>query len=221
MSTIDRIDPDADRQQAPEAGDLRVVGPTYSLRYATPDDAECLLELARDPAVTRFFSWGPYKSIEEPLAYIDSLAEKRDKGSLLEFVIVGNEDDKPVGVTGLTEISLRDRRAVVGSWLGHRYWGSGVNRESKALVLAVGFKGIGLNRISAFSHIRNGRSSQALDRIGFRPEGVLNAWHYHRGEPQDVQMHCMLRDVYMRTEMASVPVEITGDIPPAFCLPPL
>lgn len=221
MSTIDLIGSDADQQQAPEAGALRVVGPAYSLRYATPDDAECLLELACDPAVTRFFSWGPYKSIEEPLAYIDSLAEKRDKGSLLEFVIVANDDDKPVGVTGLTEISLRDRRAVVGSWLGHRYWGSGVNRESKALVLAVGFKRIGLNRISAYSHIRNGRSSQALDRIGFRPEGVLNAWHYHRGEPQDVQMHCMLRDVYLRTELASMPVEITGDIPPPFRLPQL
>ena len=48
--------------------DLVVTGPRLALRYATPDDAPRLFELAADPAVTRFFSWGPYTTIEQPEA---------------------------------------------------------------------------------------------------------------------------------------------------------
>lgn len=203
-----------------EGLDLQVVGPEYLLRLATPDDAGQLFELGKDPAVTRFFSWGPYNSIDEPLAYIESLTGKRDSGALLEFLIVERATDAIVGVTGLTEFSLRDRRAVVGSWLGHRHWGTGVNLASKALVLHLGFKHLGLERISAYSHVRNGRSKSALERIGFHAEGVLQAWHYHRGEPQDVTLHCLLRDQYLRTESATHAIEVTGSVPAAFVVGP-
>lgn len=191
---------------------------THLLRFATEDDAAELFELGSDPAVTRFFSWGPYASPDEPLAYVRSLSGKREDGSLLEFVVVDRDSDEIVGVTGLTEFSLRDRRAVVGSWLGHRHWGSGANFASKALVLALGFRHIGLERISAYCHVRNGRSKTALERIGFHSEGVLKSWHWHRGEPQDVHLYCLLREQYMRTEAALQEVELIGNVPPAFRL---
>lgn len=216
--------PNGSAESAPTAtagagDDLQVIGPEYLLRLATPDDAHQLFDLGRDPAVTRFFSWGPYTSIEEPLSYIDALGAKRASGALLEFVIVERETDAIVGVTGLTEFSLRDRRAVVGSWLGHRHWGTGVNLASKALVLHLGFRHLGLERISAYSHVRNGRSKSALERIGFHAEGVLQAWHWHRGEPQDVTLHCLLREQYLRTESATHAIEVVGSVPPAFVAP--
>ena len=52
---------------------LVVAGPRLTLRYATAEDAPRLFELASDPAVTRFFSWGPYTTIEQPEAYIAGL----------------------------------------------------------------------------------------------------------------------------------------------------
>lgn len=201
-----------------DAPDLQVAGNEYLLRLATLDDAGQLFELGRDPAVTRFFSWGPYTSIDQPVTYIESLAAKRESGALLEFVIVERATSAIVGVTGLTEFSLRDRRAVVGSWLGHKHWGTGVNLASKALVLHLGFKCLGLERVSAYSHVRNGRSKAALERIGFRAEGVLQSWHWHRGEPQDVTLHCLLRDHYLRTEAASHEIEVTGTVPASFVL---
>ena len=48
-----------------------------------------------------------------------------------------------IGVTGLSEFSLRDRRAVVGTWHGREWWGTGANRQSKTLVLALAFRGPG------------------------------------------------------------------------------
>lgn len=196
--------------------DLQVIGEKYLLRLAVPDDAEQLFKLGEDPAVTRFFSWGPYTSIEQPLKYIEDLQAKRDNGALLEFVIVERESDKIVGVTGLTEFSKRDHRAVVGSWLGHKYWGTGVNVASKSLVLGLGFRHLGLERISSYSHVRNGRSKSALERIGFVAEGILHSWHYHNNEPQDVHIHCLLREIYERSEIGSDAIEITGTVPSGF-----
>lgn len=216
IRSVTTSQPESDHDAVPG---LKVAGPTHLLRYAVPDDAEQLFELGKDPAVTRFFSWGPYVKIDEPLAYIESLTAKREGGALLEFVIAERDSGDIVGVTGLTEFSLRDRRAVVGSWLGHRHWGTGVNLASKALVLHLGFEHLGLERISAYSHVRNGRSKAALERIGFRSEGVLKAWHWHRGEPQDVHLHCLLREHYLRTESATHEIEVTGGVPPGFISP--
>jgi ribosomal-protein-alanine N-acetyltransferase len=196
--------------------DLQVVGANYLLRLAAPEDAEQLFHLGQDPAVTRFFSWGPYTSADQPLKYIEDLQAKRDNGSLLEFVVVERETDAIVGVTGLTEFSKRDHRAVVGSWLGHKHWGTGVNVASKSLILGLGFRRLGLERISSYSHVRNGRSKSALERIGFVAEGILHGWHWHNGEPQDVNIHCLLREIYERSEIGSDEIEITGTVPPAF-----
>jgi len=196
-------------------GAVLVEGPNLSLRYATPDDAPALFELASDPAVTRFFSWGPYTSVEQPRAYIDSLAGKREAGTLLDFLIVHREHG-PVGVTGLSELSTRDRRATVGSWMGHRYWGSGVNFESKALIAALAFKRLGMERLTAWANTRNGRSQVALERIGFRREGVLAAWHRHGDAVHDVVVFGMLRAGWERGPLTRIPARIEGEPPPAF-----
>jgi ribosomal-protein-alanine N-acetyltransferase len=198
-----------------ESDPLVVTGPRLSLRYATQDDAPRLFELAADPAVTRFFSWGPYTSIEQPEAYIAGLAAKREAGELLDFLIV-DPDDGPIGVTGLSELARRDRRATVGSWLGHRWWGSGANFEAKAMIAALAFQRLGMQRLTAWANTRNGRSQRALERIGFRREGVLTAWHRHGDTMHDVVVFGMLAAGWERSPLRGVPVTIEGTPPPAF-----
>jgi [ribosomal protein S5]-alanine N-acetyltransferase len=198
-----------------EADPLVVTGPTLSLRYARAEDAPRLLELASDPAVTRFFSWGPYDAIEQPEAYIASLASKRERGELLDFLIV-HHSDGPIGVTGLSELAARDRRATVGSWFGHRWWGSGANFESKALISALAFERLGMDRLTAWANTRNGRSQVALERVGFKREGVLRAWHRHGDHVHDVVVFGMVRNAWMRSPLKRVSTQIDGIPPPAF-----
>ena len=201
---------------APHEKDPLVVrGPLLELRYATAEDAPALFELARDPAVTRFFSWGPYTSVEQPEAYIASLAAKRERGELLDLLVVHPEHG-PIGVTGLSELSRRDRRATVGSWFGHRYWGSGANLESKALICALGFQRLGMTRLTAWANTRNGRSQVALERVGFKREGVLREWHRHGDTLHDVVVFGMLRRGFERSSLAAIPVAFEGTPPPAF-----
>jgi [ribosomal protein S5]-alanine N-acetyltransferase len=194
--------------------DLLVRGPRLSLRLARPADAPRLFELAADPAVTRFFSWGPYTSLEQPEAYIARLAQQRSAGTQRDFLI--DSDDGPVGVTGLSEIAPRDRRATVGSWLGHRYWGSGANFEGKAMITRLAFGELGFERLTAWANTRNGRSQRALERIGFRREGVLRGWHRHGDVMHDVVVFGLLRLAWERGPLAEVPVRVEGTPPPAF-----
>ena len=194
-----------------------VRGPRFALRYLSDADAPALFELGSDPEVTRFFSWGPYTGVSEAHAFVERLDRQRATGERLELAIVDAED-RPIGITGLSDFSLRDRRAVIGTWLGRPHWGSGANRESKALVLALAFRKLALIRVSALAGPQNVRSIAALERLGFVREGVLRAWHVHAGVPRDVVMLRMLREEWERTPLADVPAEIEGDVPAAFAV---
>ena len=191
---------------------MHIRGARLSLRYARADDATALFELGSDPEVSRFFSWGPYTDPSQAGAFIEQMAVQRESGERLEFVIV-DEDDRPIGITGLSEFSARDRRAVVGTWLGRQHWGSGANRESKALVLRLGFETIGLQRISAYAHPDNARSVRALERLGFVREGVLVAWHLHHGERRDVAILRLLREDWSASDLPGLPYAEEGTLP--------
>jgi N-acetyltransferase len=203
------------RESQGATGELEVRGPQIALRYARAEDAEPLFRLAADPEVTRYFSWGPYGHVRQAADYIASLERKRAEGERLEFMVERREGGL-IGVTGLSEFSLRDRRAVVGTWLGRESWGTGANRQSKALILALAFDGLLLGRVTAWCGADNGRSRTALERLGFVNEGVLRRWHVHDGVPNDVISYSMLREEWQAGELAQTPVEIIGRIPRQF-----
>jgi ribosomal-protein-alanine N-acetyltransferase len=194
-----------------------ITGPTLTLRYATAEDAPRLLELASDPAVTQWFSWGPYETLDQPEAYIADLEAKREAGELLDFLVVHPEHG-PIGVTGLSELSPRNRHATVGTWFGREHWGTGANHESKAMITALAFRRLDFDRLTAWANTRNGRSQLALERAGFRREGVLRDWHRHGDTLHDVVVFGMTRRAWERSPLAAVNVAIDGTTPAAFTL---
>jgi ribosomal-protein-alanine N-acetyltransferase len=194
---------------------LRATGPTLTLRYAEEADAPALFAHARDPEVTRFFSWGPYERVEEARAYIARLAAERDEGRHLDL-LVEHREHGPIGVIGLGEWSLRDRRAVVGTWLGRAHWGTGANAEAKALVARLAFERLGLERIGAYAAPDNPRSLRALEKLGFTAEGTLRAYHRHGERVHDVRVLSLLRAELDATPLGAAPYELAGEPPRAF-----
>jgi ribosomal-protein-alanine N-acetyltransferase len=186
------------------------------LRYPVAADAPALFELGSDPEVTRFFSWGPYTSPEQPAAYIQQVTEGRERGERLEFLIVDRRQGNPIGVTGLSEFSRRDRRAVIGTWLARAKWGTGANREGKALIAHLGFGMLGLERLGAYANLDNPRSQSALASIGFTREGVLRRWHRHGDHAHDVLVYSWLKPEWQSSPLAATLIELRGEPPPAF-----
>jgi ribosomal-protein-alanine N-acetyltransferase len=171
--------------------------------------------MARDEEVTRFFSWGPYLAEADAAAWLATLPARRGAGIALELAIV-DAADRPLGITLLCEFAARDRRCVVGTWLGRDHWGTGVNREAKALVARLAFDRLGIERLGAYADVRNLRSQAALERVGFRREGVLHAFHRHGDAPRDVAIYALLRADWVASPLAEVDVEVIGAPPTCF-----
>jgi ribosomal-protein-alanine N-acetyltransferase len=208
--------PSSPRPHLAGAGALRVRGPRLALRLPTAADAAALHALARDPQVTAYFSWGPYRSEAEAAAWLATLPARRESGTALELAIV-DAADAPIGITLLTELARRDRRAVVGTWLGRAHWGTGANREAKALLAQLAFGPLRLERLAAYADVRNARSRSALQRLGFVYEGRLRSFHRHQGAPRDVALYALLREDWERSDtLHAIPVTIEGHAPAAF-----
>lgn len=190
-------------------------GPRLTLRPPVPADAPELLRLAGDPEVTKWFSWGPYTDEAQALAWVELCERQREEGVHLDLLIVDREKG-PAGVTGLSEFSARDLRCVVGTWLGTDFQGTGVNRESKAIITRLAFELMGMHRVGSYSNPENERSTRALLGVGFRHEGVLRDWHRHGDRWLDVNVFGMTAGDWASGPLAEVPVELEGELPPAF-----
>jgi [ribosomal protein S5]-alanine N-acetyltransferase len=171
---------------------MELRGPHLTLKLPNPEDAPALFALAADEEVTQWFSWGPYTDLAQPEAWIAEQQAKRENGEQLDFVVHDREHG-PIGVTGLGELSARDRRAMVGTWFGRDHWGTGANAESKALIAHLAFTICGIERLGAYSNPDNIRSARALERVGFTREGTLRGWHRHGERQLDVHIFGMLR----------------------------
>jgi ribosomal-protein-alanine N-acetyltransferase len=207
------------RVQLPDrGGELALTGPTLRVRIPRPEDAPALFREASDERVTRWFSWGPYESVDEALAYLERLPGERERGVQLDLVIEHLEAG-PIGISGFSEIARRDRRATIGTWLGRAWWGTGANREVKALMCHLGFELLALERIGSYTNVEHERSQRALTRLGFEREGVLRAYHRHGDEPLDVAVFGLLRSAWAAGPLRDVPVVVDGEPPRQFVSP--
>jgi ribosomal-protein-alanine N-acetyltransferase len=194
---------------------LEVHGPNVRLRIPRDTDSRRLFELASDAEVTRFFSWGPYRTEEDARAWLATLPARRESGEALELAIV-DRDDWLIGIIAVLEVAKRDRRAVVGIWLGQAYWGTGASAEAEALLAHLVFGPLRMERLAAWVDVRNLRSQRAFERLGYVREGVLRGLHRHDDERRDLVAYAILREDFEALEMAAVPVSFQGEPPPAF-----
>jgi [ribosomal protein S5]-alanine N-acetyltransferase len=199
----------------PVSTELEVRGARTRLRIPREADAQRLFELAGDPEVTRFFSWGPYEHPDEAVAWLATLPQRRADGIALELAVV-DPDDWVIGVIAVLEVSKRDRRAIMGVWLGQAYWGTGVNAEAQALIAHLVFEPLRMERFGAWVDVRNPRSQRSLERLGYVREGVLRGWHRHGDERRDLISYSLLRDEWQQSELAAVPASVRGTVPEAF-----
>ena len=86
-----------------------------------------------------------------------------------------------VGTTSYYEIDpSRSSLAIGHTWLGRPWWRTGLNTESKLLLLRHAFETLAAERVVWHTDLRNLRSQTAIERLGATREGVLR---HHRRRP--------------------------------------
>src|SRR3712207_9122412 len=98
-------------------------GPALSLRFPSPGDAPALFALARDPEVTRFFSWS-YAEERDAAGWISGRSAAREAGEWLGWG-GGHRDHGPGRGHGPPRGNPRGPPAGAGPRGGGGVWGPG------------------------------------------------------------------------------------------------
>jgi RimJ/RimL family protein N-acetyltransferase len=181
----------ADPADYPDAPDL--VGEHVRLEPLRPDHAEGVLGASDDDEVFTWQAFARPRSLAEAEALVDLYLTRPGTIAWTQFDQVSGE---VAGLTTYYDIDPAVRTVAIGStWLGRRFWRTGINTEAKLLLLRHAFDDLGCARVVWHVDIFNERSQAAVARIGGVREGVLRKHKIRRdGSWRDTVLFSMTDD---------------------------
>ncbi len=108
--------------------------------------------------------------------YINDNLELRNNKQKYPFVIFSKQYQAYTGCSSLLNVSAKDQRIEIGStWLGKKYQRSGINRNSKYLLMSYIFEELNWKRVEFKTDARNEQFLIAIKAIGAKYEGTLRS----------------------------------------------
>jgi ribosomal-protein-alanine N-acetyltransferase len=151
----------------------RLSGDKVSLRLVTLHDCTPRYEAwLADPQVNQYLEtrWRP-QPLESIREFVGGMLESPDN---YLFAIVENETDRHIGNLKVGPIHWTHSHADVSYFIGEREcWGKGHATEAIRLATTFAFRGLGLHRVQAGLYAGNVGSGRALEKAGYKHEGVF------------------------------------------------
>lgn len=146
--------------------------------------ADGLLAAADDDAVFAHLRDDRPRSRSDAVRLIEQILASRAARSRVPWaqVALDGRGDVVVGTTSYWFPDPDLRTVEIGStWIGSRWWRTGVNTEAKTLLLRRAFEDLGAVRVTWQTDVRNERSQAAIASLGARREGVLRKNRKRKG----------------------------------------
>jgi RimJ/RimL family protein N-acetyltransferase len=147
-----------------------------------------------DPEVTRHLgrTTGATPGMEEEWI---QRAQRRDA----EFMwAIHDEHDRHIGFTGLHAIDWKDRRATSGILIGDKEaWGRGYATDAMRVRTKFAFETLNLHRVESEAFADNIASQKALEKAGYRREGLLRKHTWSEGRWHDAIRYAILDEDYV------------------------
>jgi diamine N-acetyltransferase len=170
---------------------LNVVGDKVALGPLRRDLLPLYTKWFNDFEVTRTLlrGWRPMTAEAEERWY--ERASAAEEG--MNFTIWERATLRPIGNTGLMEVSHVDRTAEFGIVIGEKdCWGKGYGTEATMLMLDYGFSALNLHNVLLRVYAFNQRGIRAYARAGFREIGRRREAFRRGGRVEDVvYMDCL------------------------------
>jgi RimJ/RimL family protein N-acetyltransferase len=157
-------------------------------------------------------------TLEDATRHIVAALDARDRGARLPYAQIDAATGEFAGTTSFYEVTPALRALSIGhTWLGQRWWRTGINTESKLLMMTFAFESLGAVRVVWHTDIFNIRSQAAIERLGAAREGVLRKHRLrYDGSWRDTVQYAMVDDDWpaakaalaARLEMASTATTI-------------
>jgi len=118
-----------------------------------------------------------------------------DEYSSAGFSIVHRDEGTLLGHATIFGADVKNRAGTFAIVLGPEHMGQGYGTEAVRLMLAYGFREMGLHRIGLQTYAFNNRALAAYEKAGFREEGRRREVVFHDGAFHDeVQMGLLERE---------------------------
>jgi len=142
------------------------------LRRLNNSDTLQIAKLANNKKI-----WDNQKDINPfpfKLEHAEILIELTEKEKSKETFGIVTDKDKLCGIIGLTVLKdIYRKTAEIGFWLGEEFWGKGIATKAIDLISKYGFEDLRLERIQAAVFDFNVASMKALEKNGYKKEGIF------------------------------------------------
>ncbi len=150
-----------------------LVTPRLVLRETAERDVEAVFAMESDPVAMRYWSTLPLTELGQARERVAKAMRYFADRVGLRWSITRPEDDRLIGHVSVFAFHEASRRAEIGYGLNREVWGHGYMNEALTAVIDYAFGPLGLRRLEADTHPGNTASCRALERLGFRREGLL------------------------------------------------
>ena len=140
------------------------------LRPGWAEDAPALFRAIADETIVRNLASAPWPYT--PADAVAFLATERAPHEVC-LLILRRTAAAPelIGTVGLGQ--RPDGAIELGYWVARAHWGHGYATEAARAVVAIARDGLRLRRLSAGHFIDNPASGRVLEKVGFRPTGIV------------------------------------------------
>jgi N-acetyltransferase len=141
------------------------------LRPPSLNDFDGLLSAVQDGDI-----WdNPYAlfpNLGEISQYLQGLV--KEQKSILPFIMMHRQSNKIVGTTRYLNVDYDNHRLEIGhTWIAKSFRRTGVNAESKFLMLQHAFEKLNCIAVEIRTDVLNEVSRKAIERLGAKQDGVL------------------------------------------------
>src|SRR5262249_16271877 len=169
-----------------------LLGTKIYLRPLEREDAPAVAPWLNDPEVRRLIRRQQPMTVA---AQGDFIAKMSQSEHDIVLGVAINENDRLVGVTGLSQIDFRNRHAMFGIIIGVKdEWDHGHGTEATALMVRHAFETLNLNRVWLHVYEENERGIHVYEKLGFKKEGMLRQDHYRDGNYGNTITMAVLRE---------------------------
>jgi RimJ/RimL family protein N-acetyltransferase len=149
---------------------VTLTGDLVTLEPLRPEHHDALVAAASDGRLWELW----YTSVPSPETMRADIDGKLAEPTTLPFAVRRNDTGAVVGVTTYLNAEPDVPRVEIGStWTAASAQRTGVNAESKLLLLTHAFETLGCRAVEFRTHWHNHQSRTAIARLGAKQDGVL------------------------------------------------
>ncbi len=146
------------------------------LRPLQNEDFDYLVSFALDEPTLWQYSLVSAKGESGMKNYISSALKARENKSAYPFIVYDKVADRYAGSTRFYDVQPGHKSTQLGyTWYGKDFWGTGLNKNCKFLMLEYMFEKLAWDRVEFRADNNNARSIAAMKSLGCTVEGIMRS----------------------------------------------